>query len=715
MPKLRRIALVLAPLTLAILSAARPGDAQQTLSGRYAFADTTLLRDTLGLSFDGLFPLADSLGTTPDTLRALSIRYRYPLPRLVSLADSLGVPVDSVGPILFRERFNPLAAGARNQTDFAYNSTYSVNQANSSWFNAVDFNMVSGRFFVRNNTSVASERYRAGGQTSGRVGRNSVTELGWRSSPYLSFGGRANLDGFASGVRGDPDPDREDKNELQLSMRSQPIRRPNIRADLNVFGGRLDLQSFQQVKQGFSGDVNGRIRVSRGSWLTHDANGQLTGNLARTRAATSSVNLRTKDYSVNLRGTLGMWQTSPASFNLNYQIRNVQVETPTADSIQQVKTTTNGFDMSLRLRRDNERYFSVTRRQGYNRQANVQNLSSQNTRRDGGWAMTGRWAYRAFTLDGNFTLTDGRTEYPRRGPAGGYGEDLFNRNIDGTLTWVVTRRLNIRANGAVSLASYRYDVIGSYPTPPVDRESYRQSYRIEGTYTPNQKFNTGLGVEVSRTLSLNLPSESVGANNELRNYRANWRWSYRLSRGLTATQRNQISADYTFYQNPAQAVNNRAGYDFTTLTTLNAVVSQRLTLDLNHTARYQPGGNYVYFPDGLEYLVPADENVVYSLGVRLSYAPSPGISLNVQPEYYANDRSAASEGELKPTRTNRTLNLSAGTSLNLPLGPKGRLTGDIRRTYRGDQSTQYQLGVARPQPTTELDYWNGSLQLSWNL
>ena len=79
MTRPRRLLLLLLPLALGLGSMAMPGRAQQAAGGRFAFADTTLLRDTLGLSFEGLFPLADSLKISPDTLRALSIRYRYSL------------------------------------------------------------------------------------------------------------------------------------------------------------------------------------------------------------------------------------------------------------------------------------------------------------------------------------------------------------------------------------------------------------------------------------------------------------------------------------------------------------------------------------------------------------------------------------------------------------------------------------------------------------
>ena len=115
MSRLRRLALLLLPAALGVVLAVLPGRAQQASSARFAFADTTLLRDTLGLHFDLLFPLADSLQVTPDTLRALSVRYRFSLYRIVQLADSMRVPVDSLGATLERERFNPLASAGGYQ------------------------------------------------------------------------------------------------------------------------------------------------------------------------------------------------------------------------------------------------------------------------------------------------------------------------------------------------------------------------------------------------------------------------------------------------------------------------------------------------------------------------------------------------------------------------------------------------------------------------
>jgi hypothetical protein len=51
-----RVLLALVPVIVSLLTQALPGRAQQGQSSRYAFADTTLLRDTLGLDFSR-FPL----------------------------------------------------------------------------------------------------------------------------------------------------------------------------------------------------------------------------------------------------------------------------------------------------------------------------------------------------------------------------------------------------------------------------------------------------------------------------------------------------------------------------------------------------------------------------------------------------------------------------------------------------------------------------------
>ncbi len=84
-------------------------------------------------------------------------------------------------------------------------------------------------------------------------------------------------------------------------------------------------------------------------------------------------------------------------------------------------------------------------------------------------------------------------------------------------------------------------------------------------------------------------------------------------------------------------------------------------------------------------------------------------------EYISADRRSALNGQLTPQRLTQTLNFSGGARLNVPLMTKGRLTGDIRRTYSDNQSTGFSQGVAQPTPASGFDYWNGRLELSWDL
>lgn len=707
-----RLVLLIVPLALGLILAALPG-AAQTPSARFVFADTTLLRDTLDLRFDQLFPLADSLRMTPDTLRALSVRYRLGLSRLVYLADSLAVPVDSVGPLLERERYNPLATTVRRQNDFRYTSSYNIAQTSSSWVNGSDYSFALGSLYLRNSTNITMDRFRAGGGTSLRQVRTSTTETGWRFSPDLSMGGRANLERYDNLDPRSTNNEGEKKNEFQLSVRTRQRPREGVSSEINLFSGLLDLTNSTQQKRGVSGDLSGRVRIMSGSWLTHDINGQVNGNFARTRTPNNPLDLNTRDLANNLRGTLGLFAGAPVGLNANYSLRHIRVEVPVSGRVQPVRTDNGSLDATLRLRRDTDRYLNLTEHLGNTQQATASALNSRTSRDEGGFTTDGRYSLQGWGLEGRFSNGLTVSKFPVRDASGGYSERQHARSLDGSLTRSLGPQLTAKLDGSISLTSFRYSVIGRYTNVPVSRDQYRQSYRLEVVYTRSQYLNSAVALDVSRNLFINIPSASTGANNQIRTYGAEWRWTYRLLPGLTATQRNQITADYTDYNFLPQS--NRLNLDYGTLTTLNAVLSPRLTVDINHNGRYQPGGNYTQAIDGLYYFSRADDTRNYTLSARIAYSPSPVISLTVEPNYMASDRNGTLNGEVVPQRRSRSLNASGGVSLNLPLGPRGRLTGDIHRNYRADRSTTYSSGVTQVSPRAETDFWTGSLQLSWQL
>jgi hypothetical protein len=701
-------------LALGTLLAALPGRAQERTGGRYAFADTTLLRDTLNLTFPRLFPLADSLEMTPDTLRALSIRYVWSLERLVFLADSLGVPVDSVGPVIQRERFNPLAATGARRTDFSYNSSYSVGQTQSAWRNTADYGFRAGPVFVQNSTTVQMDRYRAGSGTSLRQTRASATELGWRFSPDFSLGGRVNLERYDTRDPASISNVGETKNEYQLSMRSRQSPLPGLSSTVNFFGGMLDLQNASLEKRGLSGNLNTRIRYARGAWLTQEVNATVDGNLARTRIPSATTTDNTRDFSQNVRGALSLFQSAPIGLKSNFTYRHVQVETP-ADSgaIRRVLTDQSGIDGTVRLRLDNERYVDLTQKLSVTKAATVIGATSRNTRRDDGFSANARYLLAGWSLESRFSNAFGNSSFPTRSDSGGYDEFLHTRSLDGSVTRQISARIGLQMSASIALTSYRYSVIGKYPTLPVSRDQWRQSWRVKGSYARSTRFNTALSLEVSKNRLINIPSASTGTNNGTRAYRSEWSWNYRLLPGLTATQINTISADYLEY--PFFPDNNRLTLDYGAVTTLNAVITPRLNIAVTHNTRETPGGNYTLYPDEQYYFERADRSKNSSLRATIAYAPSPAISFNFRPSFYAADRSGSVNGLDVPQRTSRTLDFSGGANINWPIGRRGALRGDISRTYRADRSTTYSSGVPQVTPRSEIDYWNGSLQLSWQI
>lgn len=696
------------------LSATLPGRAQEASSSRFAFADTTLLRDTLGIRFARLFPLADSLRMLPDTLRALAIRYRFTPARLVEMADSMGVPVDSVGVVLLRARLNPLfgAQGGRTNT-FTYNTTYNIQQTRSAWSNASDYSLVVGPLFFRNTTSIQIDRLESGPVITKRQVREANTEMGWRLAPDYSLGARAVLNRFDSDDPGNLNSVGESRNDYQLSARTQQKPSSELSSEFNLFAGMLDLSSAAQNKRGASGDFSGRVAFKRGRWLAQEVSGAITGNVARTSLSNKPA-LDTRDINQSVRSTLNLFQDTRIGLQSSGSLRDVRVQTP-GDSGQVIdgRTTNADADATLRMRLDNDRFLNATGRVTRAEQASV--LSRNESRRTSrSIGLDGRYTLFGNVLEAHFTNELSNTRQPRLSTTGGFAEDTDGRSLDGSVSRQLTRRLSGRIVGSIGLTISRYAVIGTYPSPPVSRDSYRQTWRAEGIYTLSQRFNTGLVLDVSRNQLVNIEASSSSSNSVTRIYRADWSWTYRLLQGLTATQRNSLGASYLAYNYLENG--DRLNLDFTTVTTLNAILTPRLTINLTHTGRVQPSGSYNLNPnDGQFYFIQGDESRAFDLRAEIAYAPAPAVALSLQPRYVSDERDGSAGGVSQPQRRSGTLTLDGQASLNIGVGSKGHLSGNIGRTYRGQRTTSYQLGVPVPSPRSETDYWNGTLQFSWQL
>jgi hypothetical protein len=756
MSALRRLSLPLLLVAAVAWSALGPPvRAQQALATRYSFADTTLLRDTLDLSFVGLFELADSLRVVPDTLRALSIRYRLPIDYLAYLAtDSLRVPVDSVGPILERERFNPLSIRAERVTSFRYSTVYTINRQSTSWSNSSDYQLVRGPIVLRNVTTVRIDRIREGGQLSFHRAKSAGTEAGWKFSPDLSVGTRVNLTRNENFRPGSIYNRTTTTNEFQFSLRSRHEPARNLQTELNAFGGPFDEPNSLPVKRGFGTRVDGRLAYVTGRWMTFDLSGFGNARVGRSRLPRRTWH-PIRDISGDASGSIGLWSSSPVSVLIGYRARHDRIQRPdtigtlqesgysVADLLNNEPSGSYGADVAVQVRHGGFGATTVTTRA--NRTTSViavarngRFVNDRSLGNDAGFDVDGRYQWAGWSFDMRLSGARPYSESPRRtvlevpaseaGPARTVTVDYRERSRTETRSIVanlgrsLTPQLFLRANGQVSLSSYRFGITdsayvaqtGTQRVEPSDpREDYRQSYRVDATYTGRRGLSNTVGLEVQRTLSLFLNGARSVSNREDRVYRADWRWTYRLLEGLTATQRNQINATYTNQYHQPQR--NRLGLSYLSITTLNAVLTPRLQVDLTHNANYRPNGEYLRAADGLEYFSLSDANRDYTLTGRIAYSPVGGITISLEPYYQATGREATSDGLASPDNERRTLNFSGGASLNFPVGGRGQLSGTLTRSQQSNRYTKYVSGVARTEPRVETDFWNGSLQFSWNL
>lgn len=716
---LRRFTLLAVPLALLHAAFALPGRAQQSGSTRYMFADTLLLRDTLGLKFDGIFPAADSLGLPPDTIRAHMIRYRFPLARLLHLADSLGVPVDSVGVTVDRERFNPLAGGRgvrRDQSEFRFTSGWNSTRTTSAWSNNSEYRVRRGPWYANNRTDVNLERYKSAAATTLRQTRDMTSEAGARLSERQSFGLWAHTMLFDSYDPKSTTNQSETLNEFKLTVRSQRRNRRGSNMDLNLLGGYLlNDKRAEEIKRGLSGRADGRIRSVYGDWFTNDLAGATSTNLARTRRPDAVQELRALDLATNLSGTMTVFAQRPVGLNVSYNLRRTRVDTP-ADSglVRTIRQANEGVNATLRLRRDNERTLNIVGNLG-------SGLTQSGRRRDHGGKATLRWVLRGWAVDANYGDTRASSDYPwvrsrtdtngTQG-SGGYIDRSTSRTADAQFQRSLTSRIQAKVTASINLTRSRYEPTYAFADPSPDRDTYRQAYRVETRYAPSQKLTTSTALDVSLSRTINL-RELTGSNSDTRAYRAEWIWSYLMLQGLTISQNNQISADYRFF--PFSPAANTLGLKYRTLTTLNAVLTPRLSVTVTHTAQEEPRGSYTFDAEGQEALRLSDEAENLGLTAAIRYAPSPAVSFSLQPDYRSDSRSGTTNGVSAKQREDRRLSMSGSMDLNLRLGRKGTLAGNISRSLDESRSTSFSKGVPTPSPLSSTDYWAGSLTLTWQL
>jgi hypothetical protein len=574
--------------------------------------------------------------------------------------------------------------------------------------------------------------------------------MSWEIVHDVSLGARVGLQRNASFSEPATIYDYSRKNDqYQMSARAAPKIGRALTTDLSLFGGPFSEPSDTYEKKGLNTVLNGRARYSAG-WFNQDFSVQSSDKFGQSHYFGHQT-FATHDLSRDVRTSVSMLENQPASLRVDLAWRRDQAEKPDilvhtlVDSAASVSDTSvfrrrdpsgnRSAQVQLRLRRDQDRYVILNGQLGdaqrlISDSRNGLFIVNPSTSASRTFNASGRYVLIGCLAEGSFNYTVPVSTVPRRDVARGTGlpdtvvdfreqQRSRGRGVEFTLTRQVFRHLTVKATGHVTLTSQRNavtdssyrDVAGQRRVQGTfNRDDYEQGYQITGTYTPLQRFNTTVMLDVTRRSQLVLPAAGSSQSSEVRSYRATWSWSYRMLPGLTVLQLNQLGADYT---DMLFSANDVLALSYLTQTNLNAVVSPRLNIQITHRSRVAPNGDFITQPGGTIVFSPASKRREYALSGNIAYTPSTVLTLSVLPYYTATNSEVTSGDQAVPSQRQRSLTLSAGASLNLPVTDKGRLTGDIRRSFQAQRNVAYSSGVPLSSPRSERDYWEGSLQLTW--
>jgi len=210
------------------------------------------------------------------------------------------------------------------------------------------------------------------------------------------------------------------------------------------------------------------------------------------------------------------------------------------------------------------------------------------------------------------------SDFLRQRTGGGYGEKQESRTADGTLTRPFGRKLVAKLNTNISLTQFRSHATSAGASPPTPRDSYRQSYRFETLYNQSDRLNSGVALDVALTRAINLPRSRPRTNPTRARIAQSGAGTTACCAGSPRPEQHGAGRLRVL---PFAAERNDLSLDFNSVTTLTAVLTPRLTLDVTHNARQQPRGDWRVLTDGSGALLPSDESLNYTLHSRVTWAP----------------------------------------------------------------------------------------------
>ncbi len=276
--------------------------------------------------------------------------------------------------------------------------------------------------------------------------------------------------------------------------------------------------------------------------------------------------------------------------------------------------------------------------------------------------------------------------------------DNYTNTLSASLAHTLKEGLDVSLRGRMSLLSVHYDDIDANDK---DRDLFDREATFTVNYRTRKDITTGLVVRVREDQLIYIRRSRTGDNKTTQKFAIEPFIRKSFSPRFGASQRYQLSADYTFYQYDTDA--NFLIRNMSVTTGLNWKPFDPLELGLEHTWRVQDEGSYAENEQGVEGYGRNSERIDQKLGITLGYKIADLIQIEVRQNLGVQDKWRIDEDGNKTAvwdKFDTSIVGKASTDYSLPDGTALKIS--IARTHRNATSISER----------QREVWNISANLS---
>jgi len=255
--------------------------------------------------------------------------------------------------------------------------------------------------------------------------------------------------------------------------------------------------------------------------------------------------------------------------------------------------------------------------------------------------------------------------------------DNYTNTLSASVVHTFTERFDISLRGRMSLLSVHYD---NTEANDKDRDLFDREATLTVNYRTRKDITTGLVVKVRNDQLIYIRRSRTGDNKTTQKFAIEPFIRKTFSPRFGASQRYQLSADYTFYQYDSTA--NFLIRNMSITTGVNWKPFNPLELGMEHTWRVQDEGSYSKDEDGVEGYGRSSERINQKLRITLGYKIGDLINIEVRQNLGVQNKWKIEEDGKTPVwdRFDTSIVGRASTDYSLPDGTALKIS--IARTHR---------------------------------